>query len=426
MLARTVQAWARMRSRMLFLLIFVCSWNLCRSSVARAADVWTTPYPGVDHLYRTTATPNRIHAIKVDLTRATLRLHATKTADRAKTVSAFASQYNCQVATNGDFFSYQGYPTIGLAVGGEERWPNSTDAADEGFLAIGRDNHSEISVPSEVVDPPASWMSEIVSGHPLLVDNGVATADVNCSTSFCNRNPRTAVGLTQDAGTLILVVVDGRSTVSLGMSFQELAALMIDLGAWRALNLDGGGSSAMFVGAEGGVQNTPSDGMERVVANHVGIAVVEPFGTLKGYVREGAIDNTTGGVAGAQVMLSTGEGATTDANGLYTIAHVARGDVTITVNAAGFDAATRMVFVAAGDTTWGSVAVQRASAMPDAAAPDAATVDAASGTGGGGGGSNNGAMQPDSGCAVAGAAHTPYVIFLTLLIVGAHRRLRRR
>jgi hypothetical protein len=416
-----------MRFRTLFLLIFVCS-----ASVARAADTWTSPYPGVQHLYRTTATPNHIHAIKVDLTRATIRLHATKTADRAKTVSAFAGQYNCQVATNGDFFSYQGYPTIGLAVGGEERWPNSTDGADEGFVAIGRDNHTEISVPSQVVDPPASWMSEIVSGHPLLVDNGVATADVNCTTSFCNRNPRTAVGLTQDAGTLLLVVVDGRSTASVGMSFQELAALMIDLGAWRALNLDGGGSSAMFIAGEGGVQNTPSDGMERVVANHLGIAIVQPFGTLKGYVREGAVGNTTGGVAGAQVTLSTGASTTTDANGLYTVANVPRGDVNITVNAAGFDTATRMVFVAAGDTTWGSIALQRATAMPDAAVPDAASVDAAAGGGGTGGASgaggapSGGASDMASGCAIGGAARTPTVILLTLLLVGATRRLRRR
>jgi len=411
-----------MRFRTLIVLLFVCG-------PAWAADRWTTPYPGIQHLYRTDATPNRIHAIKVDLTTATLRLRATRTADRQKTVSAFAAQYGCVVATNGDFFSYQGYGTIGLAMGAEERWPNSTDTTDEGTVAVGRDNRIEISRPQDIVDPPADWMSEIVSGHPLLVDGGVVSADTNCTTSFCNRNPRTAAGLSQDHHTLFLVVVDGRSTASVGMSLRELADLMVELGAWRALNLDGGGSSTMFVANEGGVQNAPSDGMERAVGNHLGIAVVDPFGTLKGYVREDAITNTAGPIAGATVILSSGQMATTDANGLYTIAQVPRGDVTIAVGATGFDDAMRTVFVSAGDTSWGSVALHHPTVTPDAGAPDAAAPDAAGGgAGGAGGGAGNADTPADrgGGCTLATSAPTPSVWLFMLLPLGATRRLRSR
>src|SRR5690606_19352298 len=57
----------------------------------------------------------------------------------------------------------------------------------------------------------------------------------------------------------------------------ELAALMAELGAWQAINLDGGGSSALFVEGRG-VINRPSDGAERAVANHLAIVRSESGG----------------------------------------------------------------------------------------------------------------------------------------------------
>ena len=80
------------------------------------------------------------------------------------------------------------------------------------------------------------------------------------------RHPRTAAGLSRDGATLILLVVDGRSARSVGMTLVELAATMRRLGAWEALNFDGGGSSTMVV--DGIVVNTPSDATgERAVGN---------------------------------------------------------------------------------------------------------------------------------------------------------------
>jgi hypothetical protein len=73
------------------------------------------------------------------------------------------------------------------------------------------------------------------------------------------------VGVT-DAGQLLLVVVDGRqSGYSAGMTLRELADLMVSLGAREAVNLDGGGSSEMFL--NGLVANRPSDGAERLVSS---------------------------------------------------------------------------------------------------------------------------------------------------------------
>ncbi len=71
------------------------------------------------------------------------------------------------------------------------------------------------------------------------------------------RHPRTAVGVRAD-GRILLVTVDGRQPeLSVGMTIAELASLLIELGAVEAVNMDGGGSTAMVVRGE--VVNSPSD-----------------------------------------------------------------------------------------------------------------------------------------------------------------------
>ena len=80
-------------------------------------------------------------------------------------------------------------------------------------------------------------------------------------------NPRSAVGFNQDSTKVYFVVVDGRqSNLSVGMTLDELANLMLSIGAHNAVNLDGGGSSTLVIHNE--VVNSPSDaGGERSVAN---------------------------------------------------------------------------------------------------------------------------------------------------------------
>ena len=107
----------------------------------------------------------------------------------------------------------------------------------------------------------------ITGDRPLLV-NSLRTV-VNNSIA----HPRTAVGIDADGRKLLILVVDGRSAVSRGYTMVELADLMTALGAENALNLDGGGSSAMYTRAGTGemaIVNEPSDGGERQVANGFG------------------------------------------------------------------------------------------------------------------------------------------------------------
>ena len=110
----------------------------------------------------------------------------------------------------------------------------------------------------------------------LVVTDGVNTG-ATARVDPLNRNPRTAVGLNQAGTQLYIVVIDGRQTNwSIGMTLAELGDFMIERGAHRALNLDGGGSTSfVYQPVAGGptTVNRPSDGFFRPVANHLGIRV---------------------------------------------------------------------------------------------------------------------------------------------------------
>lgn len=114
-----------------------------------------------------------------------------------------------------------------------------------------------------------------VGGDELLVENGTANKDFQLD-SAKRRAARTAVGLKKD-GTLVLYAIDGgQSGYSAGLTLQELAARMEELGCETALNLDGGGSttlSAQYPGDSALTNvNQPSDGKLRKCANFIFLA----------------------------------------------------------------------------------------------------------------------------------------------------------
>jgi hypothetical protein len=120
--------------------------------------------------------------------------------------------------------------------------------------------------------PGAKAPQLIIGGWPRLLRDGInvaprAAADEGTiSRNAEARHPRTAVAFGRDSSTLWLVTVDGRTAASVGMTTTELADFLRTLGAWNALNFDGGGSTAMVIG--GRVVNVPSDRTgEREVGN---------------------------------------------------------------------------------------------------------------------------------------------------------------
>lgn len=111
---------------------------------------------------------------------------------------------------------------------------------------------------------------QAVGGGPRLLVNGQVAVDAAAEgfdAGFSDGlNPRTAAGTTRDGRHLLLVTVDGRQAFSKGVSLAGMAAIMKRYGAWNAINLDGGGSTAMAVGGMT-VSNPQGGGSERPVAD---------------------------------------------------------------------------------------------------------------------------------------------------------------
>jgi exopolysaccharide biosynthesis protein len=106
----------------------------------------------------------------------------------------------------------------------------------------------------------AALADDITNGVPQLIKNGkidITWEQEKASRAFVEmRHPRTAVAKLKD-GKFLMITVDGRSEASGGISLYDLADYLLSLGAVDAMNLDGGGSTTMFL--DGKVVNTPSD-----------------------------------------------------------------------------------------------------------------------------------------------------------------------
>lgn len=104
--------------------------------------------------------------------------------------------------------------------------------------------------------PEWNNVRHIIGGGPYLVKNSRVYVDMTEQKlgSIGGRNPRTAIGYTKD-NNLIIVTVDGREKSSIGMTLMELANFMKSLGCVNAMNLDGGGSTVLYV--NGRVVNQP-------------------------------------------------------------------------------------------------------------------------------------------------------------------------
>ena len=109
---------------------------------------------------------------------------------------------------------------------------------------------------------------DVVSGSALIVGSGAIQYDPGCNADLCRRNPRTAVGITA-RGRVILLVVDGRSSLSVGFTLYQLGKEMKALGAVDAVNLDGGGSATMWIKGLGVVNHPTDPSGERPVSNAI-------------------------------------------------------------------------------------------------------------------------------------------------------------
>ena len=210
---------------------------------------------------------------------------------RLRSVPAWADEVGATLAVNANFFArLEGAPL---------RWTDAQPVAlvgpsvSEGRL-VSHANRGGLGHPALLLtrakdarircanEKHLRGQDDVVAGAShaptrgcLLLEGGRNQGE-RASDSLRQRHPRTAVGLTRDRRELIVVVVDGRQPGwSIGMTLVELGALMRELGAHDAVNLDGGGSSSFVYKPAGApaITNRPSDGDWRSVGNHLGIVL---------------------------------------------------------------------------------------------------------------------------------------------------------
>lgn len=268
------------------------------------AEEPTHPYPGVTVQHVEQAEPReQIFTAIVDLRAShavvrTPRAGADPDGDGPATTTlqpttAIAAREKFDLAVNGDYFVVvrpgakdaegqaaqqvfrTGVPSTvrGPAVTDGTTWATTRPARPA--LVIRRDGTAavqEIGTPSpDVAQAIAGNVMLVVDGKPLYQDE----PPENFTKGNRMRHPRTAVGVDRTGTVLYIAVIDGRSKESAGMNHKELAKAMADLGAYNAVNLDGGGSSTFALRdpktRELKVLNAPSDHKERSVANVLGL-----------------------------------------------------------------------------------------------------------------------------------------------------------
>ncbi|MFO7976128.1 MAG: phosphodiester glycosidase family protein, partial [Candidatus Hydrogenedentota bacterium] len=211
---------------------------------------WKPLFTGIDYLPLNKETPALLsaHAVRVDLKDPDIRFFVTppngdhdKETDGLKTTT-FLEEYGCQVAINATPFSPDGETegeardVLGLSISEGDVYSNAH--GEWGALLITKENRARIETPPFKTDD----VYNAVGGYHLLLKNGENVANDD------EKHPRTAVALSENNRYLFLLVIDGRqSGHSMGASTAQTAKLLKSLGAYDALNLDGGGSTVMVV-----------------------------------------------------------------------------------------------------------------------------------------------------------------------------------
>lgn len=282
----------------------------------------TEPYPGVTHTSfegSWDGYPQRIHTVEVDLTHPalTIRLSGEHLAGERGT-SVIARSEGAVVAVNGN---YSNGPAVrGYAVSDGVPYTNMNPAYNSWALGWRNDTDWSIFNASNAAEIPAD-LQHAVSGCGRLVLGGVpCDGTQGCDLPGCTNdshsyfNPRTMLGVNEAQTTLYMVVVDGRAEGATGMTLTQCAHYMHDVvGAHDAVNLDGGGSSTLYIEAEGGIINQPSNEQpERGVPNAVMVMVdpdLVPSDTTGGEDDSGGSDGSGGEPASATSSSSGDEPA---------------------------------------------------------------------------------------------------------------------
>lgn len=154
------------------------------------------------------------------------------------------------------------------------------------------------------IEPNRNWKM-MIGGHALLVENGAIKKYTKDVTSIGGIRARTAVGISKDGKTVYIVSCEGRTKRSAGISLNELSQFMLDLGAFKAMNLDGGGSTAMAVRNLGDIKRTRVTNPERNAAERKVVNGLGVFNTTTntGVISDVKFESDLNTIVGEQINL---------------------------------------------------------------------------------------------------------------------------
>lgn len=173
--------------------------------------------------------------------------------------SSIAAEHDAVLAVNGDYYGVQ---ETGYVIRNGIVYRDSSNGKD--LLCVFSDGSMQILssndyTAEELVDAGV-WQAYCFG--PALIENGCISVSAGEEVGRAMAsNPRTAIGMIDNLH-YVLVVSDGRTTESSGLSLSELADFMLSLGVKTAYNLDGGGSSAMYF--QGEIVNKPTTNGNRI------------------------------------------------------------------------------------------------------------------------------------------------------------------
>ncbi|UJR79767.1 phosphodiester glycosidase family protein [Sandaracinus amylolyticus] len=216
---------------------------------------------------RCTEEGRRWSVVHADLAASDVGVRIARSGERGQTASAWrASVPGAVVAVQGGAFRFPGWDPEGLTIAEGEVWPGSADDGTRAVLALDAEG-AGLVVPAVQTAPAESWMRSVVSGVEVVRAGAPITG---CEGGGCERRPRTAVGISGDGRTLVIVVVEGWTATSEGVSDPELGALTSEAGAHDAIRIGEGATSALTTA--GAVAEIPSsDGALRAAGPFLGI-----------------------------------------------------------------------------------------------------------------------------------------------------------
>lgn len=243
--------------------------NAAASQAAKNAQVTDTSYSdGNISVNLTEKTVNETQVYVADITlsssdylKTALAQNSYGTNVTAKT-SVTAAENNAILAVNGDYY---GANSSGYVIRNGVVYRDSVrEDASNGDLAIYKDGSFKIIYEDQVSADQLvqDGVVNLLAFGPSLVENGEIFVDTNTEVGQAmSSNPRTAIGIINE-NHYIIVVSDGRTAESKGLSLYQMAEVMKSYGVKTAYNLDGGGSSTLYF--NGQVINKPTTGGSKI------------------------------------------------------------------------------------------------------------------------------------------------------------------